>query len=108
MPRRGQREATGTSYGLRERNFYLGGDLIDHRRLGVMHAIISIAPRPVGHARGSTSKSAGAAYQLDCLRRHSTRNYRRVARISLPFKLLLFVLVDGWALTIQSVVQRFK
>ena len=30
------------------------------------------------------------------------------AMISLPFKLLLFVLVDGWALTIQSIVQSFK
>ena len=30
------------------------------------------------------------------------------AMISLPFKLLLFVLVDGWALTIQSLVQSFK
>ena len=30
------------------------------------------------------------------------------AMISLPFKLLLFVLVDGWTLTIQSLVQSFK
>jgi len=30
------------------------------------------------------------------------------AMISLPFKLLLFVLVDGWAMTIQSLVQSFK
>lgn len=30
------------------------------------------------------------------------------AMISLPFKLLLFVLVDGWSLTIQSLVQSFK
>jgi flagellar biosynthetic protein FliP len=28
--------------------------------------------------------------------------------ISLPFKLLLFVLVDGWNLTITSLVQSFK
>jgi flagellar biosynthetic protein FliP len=28
--------------------------------------------------------------------------------ISLPFKLLLFVLVDGWSLTITSLVQSFK
>jgi flagellar biosynthetic protein FliP len=30
------------------------------------------------------------------------------AMISLPFKLLLFVLVDGWTLTITSLVQSFK
>jgi flagellar biosynthetic protein FliP len=30
------------------------------------------------------------------------------AMISLPFKLLLFVLVDGWTLVIQSVVQSFR
>jgi flagellar biosynthetic protein FliP len=30
------------------------------------------------------------------------------AMISLPFKLLLFVLVDGWALLVQSLVQSFK
>ncbi|MEP7384148.1 MAG: flagellar type III secretion system pore protein FliP [Gemmatimonadota bacterium] len=30
------------------------------------------------------------------------------AMIALPFKLLLFVLVDGWALLIQSLVQGFK
>ena len=30
------------------------------------------------------------------------------AMISLPFKLLLFVLVDGWSLTLQSLVQSFK
>ena len=30
------------------------------------------------------------------------------AMISLPFKLLLFVLVDGWSLLIQSLVQGFK
>jgi len=30
------------------------------------------------------------------------------AMISLPFKLLLFVLVDGWSLVIQSVVQSFR
>ncbi len=30
------------------------------------------------------------------------------AMISLPFKLLLFVLVDGWSLTIQSLVQSFR
>ncbi|MBL0173472.1 MAG: flagellar type III secretion system pore protein FliP [Gemmatimonadaceae bacterium] len=30
------------------------------------------------------------------------------AMISLPFKLLLFVLVDGWTLTISSLVQSFK
>ena len=29
------------------------------------------------------------------------------AMISLPFKLLLFVLVDGWSLVIQSLVQSF-
>ena len=27
--------------------------------------------------------------------------------ISLPFKLLLFVLVDGWSLVVQSLVQSF-
>ena len=27
--------------------------------------------------------------------------------ISLPFKLLLFVLVDGWTLVIKSLVQSF-
>jgi flagellar biosynthesis protein FliP len=27
--------------------------------------------------------------------------------ISLPFKILLFVLVDGWSLITQSVVQSF-
>ena len=30
------------------------------------------------------------------------------AMIALPFKLLLFVLVDGWSLLIQSLVQGFK
>jgi flagellar biosynthetic protein FliP len=30
------------------------------------------------------------------------------AMISLPFKLLLFVLVDGWTLTLQSLVQSFR
>jgi flagellar biosynthetic protein FliP len=30
------------------------------------------------------------------------------AMISLPFKLLLFVLVDGWSLTISSLIQSFK
>ena len=30
------------------------------------------------------------------------------AMISLPFKLLLFVLVDGWSLTISSLVQSFR
>ncbi len=30
------------------------------------------------------------------------------AMISLPFKLLLFVLVDGWSLVVQSLVQSFK
>jgi flagellar biosynthetic protein FliP len=30
------------------------------------------------------------------------------AMISLPFKLLLFVLVDGWSLTITSLVQSFR
>ena len=30
------------------------------------------------------------------------------AMISLPFKLLLFVLVDGWSLLIQSLVQGFR
>jgi flagellar biosynthetic protein FliP len=30
------------------------------------------------------------------------------AMISLPFKLLLFVLVDGWSLVVQSLVGRFK
>jgi flagellar biosynthetic protein FliP len=28
--------------------------------------------------------------------------------ISLPFKLLLFVLVDGWTLVVQSLVAGFK
>jgi len=28
--------------------------------------------------------------------------------ISLPFKILLFVLVDGWNLVIQSLVLSFK
>jgi flagellar biosynthetic protein FliP len=28
--------------------------------------------------------------------------------ISLPFKLLLFVLVDGWHLIVGSIVQSFK
>ncbi len=28
--------------------------------------------------------------------------------ISLPFKLLLFVLVDGWFLVVQSLVQSFQ
>jgi flagellar biosynthetic protein FliP len=28
--------------------------------------------------------------------------------ISLPFKLLLFVLVDGWALLVQSLVASFR
>jgi flagellar biosynthetic protein FliP len=27
--------------------------------------------------------------------------------ISLPFKILLFVLVDGWSLVMQSVVESF-
>jgi flagellar biosynthetic protein FliP len=30
------------------------------------------------------------------------------AMISLPFKLLLFVLVDGWALLTQSLIQSFR
>jgi flagellar biosynthesis protein FliP len=30
------------------------------------------------------------------------------ALISLPFKILLFVLVDGWHLVMQSVVQSFN
>jgi flagellar biosynthetic protein FliP len=30
------------------------------------------------------------------------------AMIALPFKLLLFVLVDGWGLVVQSLVQSFK
>jgi flagellar biosynthetic protein FliP len=30
------------------------------------------------------------------------------AMIALPFKLLLFVLVDGWTLVVQSLVQSFK
>jgi flagellar biosynthetic protein FliP len=30
------------------------------------------------------------------------------AMIALPFKLLLFVLVDGWTLVIQSLVQSFR
>ena len=30
------------------------------------------------------------------------------AMISLPFKLLLFVLVDGWTLIVQSLVASFK
>ncbi|MEP6765808.1 MAG: flagellar biosynthetic protein FliP, partial [Gemmatimonadaceae bacterium] len=30
------------------------------------------------------------------------------AMISMPFKLLLFVLVDGWGLTIQALVRSFK
>jgi flagellar biosynthetic protein FliP len=30
------------------------------------------------------------------------------AMIALPFKLLLFVLVDGWSLVVQSLVQSFK
>jgi flagellar biosynthetic protein FliP len=30
------------------------------------------------------------------------------AMIALPFKLLLFVLVDGWSLLIQSLVQGFR
>ena len=30
------------------------------------------------------------------------------AMISLPFKLLLFVLVDGWSLLVQSLVQSFR
>jgi flagellar biosynthetic protein FliP len=30
------------------------------------------------------------------------------AMISLPFKLLLFVLVDGWALLVQSLVAGFR
>jgi flagellar biosynthetic protein FliP len=29
------------------------------------------------------------------------------AMISLPFKLLLFVLVDGWTLLTQSLIQSF-
>jgi flagellar biosynthetic protein FliP len=28
--------------------------------------------------------------------------------VSLPFKLLLFVLVDGWHLIVQSLVQSFN
>jgi flagellar biosynthetic protein FliP len=28
--------------------------------------------------------------------------------ISLPFKLLVFVLVDGWNLLVQSLVESFK
>jgi flagellar biosynthetic protein FliP len=28
--------------------------------------------------------------------------------ISLPIKMALFVLVDGWTLTVQSLVQSFK
>jgi flagellar biosynthetic protein FliP len=28
--------------------------------------------------------------------------------ISLPFKILLFVMVDGWTLTIKSLVTSFK
>ncbi|HPC78457.1 MAG TPA: flagellar biosynthetic protein FliP, partial [bacterium] len=28
--------------------------------------------------------------------------------ISLPFKLLLFVLVDGWSLIVTSLVQSFR
>jgi flagellar biosynthesis protein FliP len=28
--------------------------------------------------------------------------------ISLPFKILLFVLVDGWSLVMQSVVESFN
>ena len=28
--------------------------------------------------------------------------------VSLPFKLLLFVLVDGWSLLIQGLVQSFR
>jgi flagellar biosynthetic protein FliP len=30
------------------------------------------------------------------------------AMIALPFKLLLFVLVDGWTLVVQSLVQSFR
>ena len=30
------------------------------------------------------------------------------AMISLPFKLLLFVLVDGWSLIVQSLVTSFR
>jgi flagellar biosynthetic protein FliP len=30
------------------------------------------------------------------------------AMIALPFKLLLFVLVDGWSLVIQGLVQSFN
>ncbi|MFI5238660.1 MAG: flagellar biosynthetic protein FliP, partial [Gemmatimonadales bacterium] len=30
------------------------------------------------------------------------------AMISLPFKLLLFVLVDGWTLVVQSLVTSFR
>jgi flagellar biosynthetic protein FliP len=30
------------------------------------------------------------------------------ALISLPFKILLFVLVDGWHLVVQSLVGSFK
>jgi flagellar biosynthetic protein FliP len=28
--------------------------------------------------------------------------------ISLPFKLLLFVLVDGWTLVVQSLITSFR
>ena len=30
------------------------------------------------------------------------------AMIALPFKLLLFVLVDGWTLVVQSLIQSFR
>ena len=30
------------------------------------------------------------------------------AMISLPFKLLLFVLVDGWSLIVQSLITSFR
>jgi flagellar biosynthetic protein FliP len=28
--------------------------------------------------------------------------------VSMPFKLLLFVIVDGWALTVSSLVESFQ
>jgi flagellar biosynthetic protein FliP len=30
------------------------------------------------------------------------------ALVSLPFKILLFVLVDGWSLTVQGLVNSFN
>jgi flagellar biosynthetic protein FliP len=30
------------------------------------------------------------------------------AMISLPFKILLFVLVDGWSLVLQSIIMTFQ